>query len=85
MQDYLLRNPMVDAIERTSGTKQTKQNDPNGLDQYAVWDEAFGGPTLRERIGGLLARLRRGEKARTGKVEIVGTTDCLPRHQVGRG
>ena len=85
MQDSLIRNPMVDAIERTTGRKQTEQYDPNGLDQYAVWDEAFAGPTLRQRIGGLLARFRRGEKVRAGKVEIVGTTDCLQRRQVGHG
>lgn len=85
MQNYSQFNPMQDDIERHIKKRQRETFDPDGLAQYAHWDEALGGPTLRQRIGALLGRFRRGEEAPAKTVEPVGTTECSPTCQVSHG
>ena len=85
MQNYSQFNPMQDDIERHITKQQRERFEPDGLSSYAHSDEAFGGHTLRHRIGALLARFRRGEQAPARTVEPVGTAECSQTCQVSHG
>lgn len=85
MQNYSQFNPMQDDIERHIIKRQRERFDPDGLSSFAHSAEAFGGHTLRHRIGALLARLRRGEQTPATSAEPVGTAECSPTCQVSHG
>lgn len=77
MQDFFIARH---AIEQELNQRRLEKPDPDGLAQYVVGEDALGGPTLRQRMSGLLARLRRGRKAPSASVEVESSTDYQPQH-----
>lgn len=81
MQDYNNFGVIQSEIERGLVRGHQVKHDPDGLSQYYMWDEAFGGPSLMDRIRGLV-RFFPSRKTRTKLVATrKGATECLPQAQ----
>ena len=76
MQDFFIARH---AIEQELNQRRLEKPDPDGLAQFVVGEDALGGPTLRQRMSGLLARLKRSKKAPAESIEVVTSTDYQPQ------
>lgn len=79
MHDYILANLMVQEIDREFERRQLTKYDPDGLAQYEIWDDAFAGPSLIERLKRVFSRRERSESPQVTIPPQHGAAECLPQ------
>lgn len=79
MHDYILANLMVQEIDREFERRQLTKYDPDGLAQYEIWDDAFAGPSLVERLKRVFSRRDRSAAQKVARAPQHGAAECLPQ------